>query len=58
MAMPPSGSKVTVTHAGITTTATLLSLIGAGGGPANVFLRLDGTDKLITVPQAWVVERI
>lgn len=55
--MPPSGSTVTVSYKGITTTAVLISLIGAGGGPANVFVRLAGTEETITVPMSWILER-
>jgi hypothetical protein len=58
MAMPPAGSKVTVTYCDTTTTATLVGLIGAGSGRANVAVRLDGTDQLVTVPMAWIEERI
>jgi hypothetical protein len=57
MAMPPDGSKVTVTHGGITATATLLGLIGAGGGRANVRVILDGTEERVTVPMSWILER-
>jgi hypothetical protein len=57
MAMPKDGSTVTVSHGDVTTTATMVGLIGAGGGRANVVVRLAGTDQTITVPMTWIVER-
>jgi hypothetical protein len=59
--MPPQGSKVTIRYEGrlgvVETTGTFISLIGAGGGPANAFVRLDGTDQHLTIPSGWIVER-
>jgi hypothetical protein len=55
--MPPSGSKVTVTHGGVTTTATYVGLISVKHEGAGAYVILDGTEQPITVPRAWILER-
>jgi len=48
------GDRLNIQYGEVTATGRFLTLTSNPGKRANVFVRLDGTDELVSVPHDWV----